>query len=239
MSERGGSVRERGVVYGGVAGATGREVAKKYGPDSREVDSREAVVLHPSNTFTNPQHAPDDGASRRHLYMPLPPSEPLNPHRRLAARSPAHPSPHVRFRPPRPTCPANTYVSERRFTKSISKPQTFTVAVSRCFDWSGLAMMRPILLFGIPRESRWSFTASANWIPETLSSAMSTSWDGFPRSLSRTHPPATRSTVPWPVASAAESSVSKSVFSALVSVMLRAMARGAKRESVTEKQHEL
>ena len=45
----------------------------------------------------------------------------------------------------------NSYTSSaRRFTKSMSIPCMFIVAVSRCLDWDGLAPMTPILgcLFG-------------------------------------------------------------------------------------------
>ena len=62
--------------------------------------------------------------------------------------------------------------------------------------------VRPVL------HSRGSRT-----LPSMLSSAMSMSSDSFPRSLSRTQPPAHRSTVPVPACATAARSVSKSSFS--------------------------
>mmetsp|Transcript_32785 Transcript_32785/g.103780 ORF Transcript_32785/g.103780 Transcript_32785/m.103780 type:complete len:358 (-) Transcript_32785:588-1661(-) len=97
------------------------------------------------------------------------------------------------------------YVSVRRFTKSRLKLSTLTFAVSRCLLRSGFCLTSATLSCSRRRCSTCAARCAANSMPNMLSMATSTSAvtaNGFgsvgsrrrfPKSLSRTHPPATRS----------------------------------------------
>mmetsp|Transcript_60889 Transcript_60889/g.137674 ORF Transcript_60889/g.137674 Transcript_60889/m.137674 type:complete len:208 (-) Transcript_60889:133-756(-) len=69
------------------------------------------------------------------------------------------------------------YSSVRRLTKSTEKPRIFMVAVSRCFDLSGLARMvvTPDESSLSPRSCSQRLTFWANLVPSWSSSAMSMS----------------------------------------------------------------
>ena len=101
------------------------------------------------------------------------------------------------------------YDSDRRFTRSNHAPCTRIVAVSRCLLWSGLLWMTPTPRVSSPFSFKNSFTLFANSWPMHVSSAMSMSDECFPRSLSRTHPPATRSVTGKSYALTTSSNVSK------------------------------
>mmetsp|Transcript_9103 Transcript_9103/g.38264 ORF Transcript_9103/g.38264 Transcript_9103/m.38264 type:complete len:343 (+) Transcript_9103:4119-5147(+) len=101
------------------------------------------------------------------------------------------------------------YDSDRRFTRSNHAPCTRIVAVSRCLLWSGLLWMTPTPRVSSPFSFKNSFTLFANSWPMHVSSAMSMSDECFPRSLSLTHPPATRSVTGKSYALTTSSNVSK------------------------------
>ena len=48
----------------------------------------------------------------------------------------------------------DAYDSDRRFTKSISRPWYLTLAVSKCFDCSGFDWITATLVCSSPREAR-------------------------------------------------------------------------------------
>ena len=81
---------------------------------------------------------------------------------------------------------------ERKLTKSSQIPFIFIVAVSKCFPFCEFCWIRPILFFFGYNSSFINFAIS---YPFLLFIAMSMSMFSLFRSLSRTHPPATRNIV--------------------------------------------
>lgn len=80
------------------------------------------------------------------------------------------------------------YSSPLKLVKSIEYPLTVQVAVSKCFDYSGLALITPTDLIFSPLDSEYFFKPTTNYSPIIVSKAISISSDSLPNSLSLTHP---------------------------------------------------
>lgn len=108
----------------------------------------------------------------------------------------------------------SVYSSALKFTKSMGMSSIFIIAVSKCFDWSGLLWITLKLLLHTPILSLYLTINSANSLPMQLSRAISISSLSLPKTcfwwsmnclmydvmsiegtLSLTQPPATRNTV--------------------------------------------